>query len=134
MVVFGTEAKKGGVVFRVILILLTLGIVMASIAFFLQYQKGQSDKSYRKATELAEFGLQQGLESFGVSKTSVSVPKTALDGGWYQVESRTTHTPDSLYVQISAQGQFGKSSITRSCTVCRTTVGNDTVWARLSIE
>lgn len=134
MIISMQVSQRGGLVFRIVLIMATLVLVMVAINFYLQYQKNHNDVAYRKATEMADFGLQKGLESFGETKKPVTISKMIVDEGYYSVASAMHQRNDSTIVILTSVGGFGSSVITRTCSLYRAVVNEDTVWSRLSLE
>lgn len=127
--------QDGGVIFRTVIVFLTLCIVGGAI-YALLHQIGQKQQIYhRKALAICEYGLMVALQRVQTGTFVFSdIPKTEYDDGWYAVSFNKHVKHDTVFLAIRAKGRFGTAAERRECVLRQVINGQDTSWVRESMH
>lgn len=110
--------NKGIVVFRILIVFLTLLVVGFSIYGILRNVGQKQQVFHRKALAVSEYGLMKALQKVDTGIFEFSdIPKTECEDGWYSVSFKKFEKNDTVFLRIVSIGQVGPSSEKRECTL-----------------
>lgn len=126
---------RGGVPFRVLLVLISLVIIGLSVALLLARQQKAQESHHRRATENCEYALQVAMPLFREMLTRglagiEDIPRTERDGGWYEVSTSVVRQDSTAVLHVESHGASGSVTVSQKTVihlVFRVSEG-DTTW------
>ena len=123
--------NEGGVLLRICIVLVTLGIVGFAI-FQLLHTLGQNQETdHRKALAISEYGLMTALQQVPAGATPPpAIARTDYDDGWYRVTTSQQQRGDTLFCTVTSVGHFGSATERRECILRLAVTSSDSNWVR----
>lgn len=127
--------ESGGVGIRIALAAITLVIIGAAIAFFLNnYQEGLKE-NHRKAARISEYGLQSALEHLSAEPSwTKGFDRVPYDGGYYTVSLEKSFHRDSALLTVTSRGYLKNASDSRECVLGLSVHDNDSIWVQRNLH
>jgi len=127
------KSERGGIGIRVLLVIFTLLVIGAVIAFMLNTAQQRQQENHRKAEQIGLFGMQTALEKIGTEPAwTAGFDRVPYDGGWYSVSLRSFKQNDTLMLELKAQGHVGKAVDTKTSLFAK--VSPDSTWVSRGIH
>lgn len=132
---FVCTGSQGNISVRIILLVLTLGIVAAGVVSLLEVKKKNRHVHHRKAIELSDYGIQYFMETQSemIQKNPrqlSNIEKTTYRGGWYMVDVSVKNEENACTLLIVSEGHSGTETVTQQKEFYfkQKVSGSDTIW------
>ncbi len=127
-------SQEGGIVFRTVIIILTLCAVGGAVYLVLHQTEQKQEIDHRKALAVCEYGLMIALQQVQTASVPADIDETEYNDGWYKVFFHRYVKNDTVFLAIRAQGRAGEVTESRECVLRRVINEKDTSWVRESMH
>lgn len=127
--------QRGGVLVRIVLLILSLGIIGTLILWQFRNSQEQYARNHRKAMEISEYGLMTALGHLHANPSwREGIKREDYNDGWYSVSLEETNDNAKVMVKIRSLGHMGSLMDTKECILELKVQGAESTWVRKSLN
>lgn len=130
------DSERGGMLLRMVMLLVTLVIMGSAIFWMLHTHQLRQKSEYRKAVEIAEYGLLQALQELQEHPAWLAgYLDTPYNEGHFSVTVKPQVVDDSIaQLCVESTGRLGSATHKRTCLLARVIQNTDTVWQQVDLR
>ncbi|HEX2955910.1 MAG TPA: hypothetical protein VHO70_03730 [Chitinispirillaceae bacterium] len=127
----GLVRNSGGVTMRILIVAATLLLVSLSALLILKSYRNKEEINVRKVMAISEYGLLHAMQMLREQPAwREGFDHIEYEQGWYSVTVVSESSGDSLFLNVSSEGQIGSVVDQRTVRLLGVINGQDTVWNR----